>query len=236
MKNNVTYHDTLNAVQATLQQMRQWGCRGFDCSQTCVTNLASLSRTVENRHHGPQDLEQVRSELGDCQRCPLAGGRTHIVFGEGNPQADLVFVGEGPGRDEDISGRPFVGAAGQLLDKIIQAMGLTRDQVYICNIIKCRPPNNRDPEPEEITACRPFLEQQLAIIKPKVICTIGAFAARTLLNTSKPISKLRGRFHDYGEIKLMPTFHPAFLLRNPDQKRAVWEDVKKIMAFLRIPR
>jgi DNA polymerase len=144
-------------------------------------------------------------------------------------------VGEGPGSDEDRSGRPFVGAAGQLLTKIIQAMSLDRRQVYICNVIKCRPPGNRDPKPEEIKICRPFLERQLAAIKPDVICALGAHAARTLLNTNESIFTLRGRFHKLGDIKVMPTFHPAFLLRNPNQKRAVWDDVRKIMVALGIP-
>jgi len=151
------------------------------------------------------------------------------VFGAGNPQARLVFVGEGPGFDEDRQGQPFVGAAGQLLTRIIEAMTLTREQVYICNIIKCRPPGNRDPETDEIQACSPFLTRQLKAIAPDFIVALGSFAARTLLETTVPISKLRGRFHDYKGVKLLPTYHPAFLLRNPDKKREVWEDMKKLM-------
>jgi DNA polymerase len=151
------------------------------------------------------------------------------VFGVGNPRAKLVFVGEGPGFDEDRQGEPFVGAAGQLLTKIIEAMTLTREQVYICNIIKCRPPGNRDPEHDEINTCSPYLVRQLKTIAPDFIVALGSFAARTLLETSLPISKLRGRFYNYEGIQLMPTYHPAFLLRNPDKKRDVWEDMKKLM-------
>jgi DNA polymerase len=150
------------------------------------------------------------------------------VFGTGNPQAKLVFVGEAPGRDEDLQGEPFVGLAGQLLNKIIQAIQLGREQVYIGNIIKCRPPENRNPEPDEIMACEPFLIKQLQVIRPKLICALGAFAAQTLLKTEEKISSLRGKFHEYQGIPLMPTYHPAYLLRNPNRKREVWEDMKKI--------
>lgn len=174
-------------------------------------------------------LEEVRAWMGDCRRCKLHQSRTHIVFGKGDPQARLVFVGEGPGRDEDLQGEPFVGQAGQLLTKIIQAMQLTREEVYITNIVKCRPPENRNPQPDEIAACGPFLKEQLRIIKPKIICALGTFAAQTLLQTDQKISALRGRFHDYHGIALMPTYHPAFLLRNSNFKRDVWEDMKKVM-------
>jgi uracil-DNA glycosylase len=177
-------------------------------------------------------LGEVKSELGDCQRCPLGRVRTNIVFGEGNPKAEIVFVGEAPGGDEDIQGRPFVGRAGQLLTKIIVAMGLTRSDVYICNILKCRPPGNRNPKPEEITACEPFLIKQLEAINPRVICALGTFAAHTLLKTDVPITVLRGKFHAYHGIQLMPTYHPAYLLRNQGAKKHVWEDVQKIMKAL----
>lgn len=173
-------------------------------------------------------LEEVREELGDCRRCKLHSTRTNIVFGTGNPRARLVFVGEGPGRDEDLQGKPFVGLAGQLLTKIIQAIQLTREEVYIANIIKCRPPGNRNPEPDEIRSCEPFLIKQLQAIRPGLICALGTFAAQTLLKTEDKISLLRGRFHSYQGIPLMPTYHPAFLLRNPNFKRDVWEDMKKI--------
>ena len=173
-------------------------------------------------------LEAIRKELGDCKRCKLHSGRSNIVFGTGNENAGLLFVGEGPGRDEDIKGEPFVGKAGQLLTRIINAINLTREEVYIANIIKCRPPGNRDPEPDEIKACEPFLAKQIQAIKPEIICALGAFAAQTLLKTDEKISKLRGRFHSYQRIKLLPTYHPAFLLRNPNFKRFVWEDMQTI--------
>jgi uracil-DNA glycosylase family 4 len=173
-------------------------------------------------------LEAVRSELGDCRRCKLHPYRTQIVFGTGNPQAKLVFVGEAPGRDEDLQGEPFVGQAGQLLTKIIQAIQLSREEVYIANIIKCRPPENRNPEPDEIAACEPFLIKQLQVIRPRLICALGTFAAQTLLKREEKISSLRGKFQEYQGIPLMPTYHPAFLLRNPNRKREVWEDMKKI--------
>jgi uracil-DNA glycosylase len=182
----------------------------------------------------PQDraLSDVRDELGDCRRCPLCQTRNTLVFGEGHPQAALVFVGEAPGADEDLQGRPFVGKAGQLLTRIIIAMGLQRQDVYICNILKCRPPGNRNPKPDEIAACEPFLVRQLQAIQPKVICALGTFAAHMLLKTEAPISALRGRFHRYQEIPLMPTYHPAYLLRNPGAKKQVWEDIQKIMEVL----
>ncbi len=181
-----------------------------------------------------ETLDALRARFGDCHRCPLGKTRTHFVFGEGDPRADLVFVGEAPGADEDRLGRPFVGRAGQLLTKIIEAMKLSRDKVYICNILKCRPPGNRNPAPAEISACEPVLIKQLEIIKPKVICALGTFAAKTLLKTEAPITILRGRFHDYHGIKLMPTYHPAYLLRNPGAKKQVWEDVQVIMQELGI--
>jgi uracil-DNA glycosylase family 4 len=178
-------------------------------------------------------LAAVRADIGDCTRCKLHGqGRTQIVFGVGNPDADLMFVGEAPGGDEDIQGIPFVGRAGQLLTKIIEAMGLTRDDVYIANVIKCRPPQNRNPEQDEVDTCEPFLFRQIDIIKPKVIVALGTFAARTLLRTLDPISRLRGRVFEYRGAKLMPTFHPAYLLRNPSSKREVWEDMKQVKKLL----
>ncbi len=179
-----------------------------------------------------ETLEAVRRDLGDCRRCRLSDNRTNIVFGAGDPHARLVFVGEGPGYEEDQRGEPFVGAAGQLLSKIIKAIKYTRNQVYICNIIKCRPPGNRNPMPDEIAACSPFLKRQITAIKPDFICALGTFAAQTLLETAEPISKLKGHFHDYMGIKILPTYHPAYLLRNPDKKREVWEDMKTLMKAL----
>jgi len=178
-------------------------------------------------------LVAVRTEIGDCTRCKLhAQGRKQIVFGVGNPEADLMFVGEAPGADEDAQGIPFVGRAGQLLTKIIEAIGLKREDVYIANVIKCRPPGNRNPEQDEVDTCEPFLFQQIDIIKPKAIVALGTFAARALLRTLDPISRLRGRVYDYRGAKLVPTFHPAYLLRNPASKREVWEDMKVVMALL----
>jgi uracil-DNA glycosylase len=181
-------------------------------------------------------LDAVRADIGDCTRCKLhALGRRQIVFGVGNPNADLMFVGEAPGADEDLQGMPFVGRAGQLLTKIIEAIGLRRDDVYIANVIKCRPPENRNPDPDEVDTCEPFLFQQIDAIKPKVIVALGTFAARALLKTQDPISRLRGRVYDYRGAKLIPTFHPAFLLRSPDRKRDTWEDMKKVLALLQEP-
>jgi uracil-DNA glycosylase len=175
-----------------------------------------------------ETLAAIRTDIGeDCSRCKLHTlGRKQIVFGVGNPDADLMFVGEAPGADEDAQGIPFVGRAGQLLTKIIEAISLTRDDVYIANVIKCRPPQNRNPEQDEVDTCEPFLFRQIDTIRPKVIVALGTFAARTLLRTLDPISRLRGRVYDYRGAKLIPTFHPAYLLRNPSSKREVWEDMK----------
>ena len=182
-------------------------------------------------------LEDVRHEIGDCQRCKLAGGRTNIVFGVGNPKAELMFVGEGPGRDEDLQAEPFVGRAGQLLTEIItKGMKLRREDVYIANVVKCRPPENRNPEPDEIAACEPFLLRQIEIIQPQVIVALGKFAAQTLLGTTTPISRLRGNWYEFHGIKLMPTLHPAYLLRNPADKRLVWEDIKQVMRELELSK
>jgi len=181
----------------------------------------------------PSGLGTLKAEVDLCKKCGLSETRKNVVFGDGSDKAKLVFVGEAPGEDEDIQGLPFVGRAGQLLTKIIEAMGLRRKDVYIANILKCRPPDNRPPAPDEILACRDNLRRQIGIIKPKVICTLGKFASQTLLNTETPISALRGKFGDYNGIKVMPTFHPAYLLRNPGEKRLVWEDMKMILKELK---
>lgn len=178
-------------------------------------------------------LTQVRDDLGDCRRCPLCETRKNIVFGVGNPNADLMFIGEAPGADEDRQGEPFVGAAGQLLTKMIEAMGWTREHVYIANVLKCRPPGNRDPQPDEVAQCEPFLKKQLAVIKPRMIVTLGRFATHALLKVDTPISRLRGTFRSYEGIQLMPTFHPAALLREPARKREVWSDLQQVIAALR---
>lgn len=177
-----------------------------------------------------EELQKLYQELKGCQLCPLGKTRKNLVFGQGNPCAKIVFVGEAPGADEDEQGLPFVGRAGQLLTDIItKGMKLERKDVYICNILKCRPPGNRNPLPDEISKCEPFLKKQLQIISPRVICALGKFAAQTLIKTETPITALRGRFHDYEGIQLMPTYHPAYLLRNQSAKKPVWEDVQKIM-------
>jgi len=213
----------------TLRYMAEAGCTGFDCSEKTIGIVKNLDRNLSS---AADDLKELRNLIGDCQRCKLCKERTNIVFGTGDPDARLVFVGEGPGYDEDQQGEPFVGKAGQLLTKIIQAINLTRDKVYICNIIKCRPPGNRNPAPDEIKTCFPFLEGQLDAIRPDFICALGTFAAQTLLDTVEPISRLRGRFFDLRGIKVMPTYHPAYLLRNSEKKRDVWEDMKKLMSMM----
>lgn len=198
----------------------------------CPPGVVGIDRGGESPCR-QETLEEIRLDLGDCRRCPLCSGRSNIVFGVGNPQAQLVFVGEAPGREEDERGEPFVGEAGRLLDRIILAMGLRREEVYICNILKCRPPGNRDPEAEEIAACEPFLRRQLAAIRPALIVSLGRISAQTLLRDATPISRLRGTWRSYEGIPLLPTFHPAYLLRNPGEKREVWEDMKQVMARLR---
>ena len=200
--------------------------QGFGVDQfISAKGLKSPSKT--------QSLTELRDEIGDCTRCGLHASRTHLVFGTGDPQAQLMFIGEAPGEQEDLQAQPFVGRAGQLLTRIIKAMNLERENVYIANIIKCRPPSNRNPQPDEIATCEPFLRKQVEIVNPKVICALGTFAAQTLLKTDQKISRLRGRFHDYCGVPLMPTFHPAYLLRNPSDKRLVWEDMKLIMDALK---
>lgn len=177
----------------------------------------------------------LREDIGDCRRCKLCSGRTHVVFGVGNPAAKLMFVGEGPGRDEDRQGEPFVGRAGQLLTEIItKGMKMRREDVYIANVIKCRPPQNRNPEPDEIAACQPFLLRQIELVRPAVLVALGTFAAQTLLGLRTPISRLRGHWHDFHGIKLMPTLHPAYLLRNPNDKKLVWADIKMVLSALEV--
>jgi DNA polymerase len=181
-----------------------------------------------------KSLEELRAAIGDCRRCKLWSGRTHLVFGVGNPRAKVMFVGEGPGRDEDLKGEPFVGRAGQLLTDIItKGMGLRREDVYIANVVKCRPPGNRDPEPDEVESCEPFLKKQVDLVRPKIIVALGRFAVQCLLRSKQPITRLRGQWHEYEGIRLMPTFHPAYLLRNPGDKKLVWEDIKKVIEALK---
>ena len=216
--------DLTNQVRQQLQFLREMG-----------VDALNLTREPAPAGEDPaRALETLRLEgIGDCRRCKLCEKRTTIVFGTGDPLARLMFVGEGPGHDEDLQGLPFVGKAGQLLNQIIQAMGLRREQVYIANVVKCRPPDNRAPQPDETAACTPFLFRQIEIIRPAVIVALGSPSAQALLETSVGITKIRGTFRSFRDIPVMPTFHPAYLLRNPAAKREVWEDMKKVMALLK---
>jgi uracil-DNA glycosylase family 4 len=217
----------------------EWGARSASEPPTpppSVRAERSAERGVEaptyaltDKGCGSPELLALRDQVGECTRCKLASGRTTLVFGTGNPRAEIMFVGEGPGADEDKQGEPFVGKAGQLLTKMIEAMGFRREDVYIANVVKCRPPGNRDPEPDEIAACEPFLKQQIAAVAPKVVVALGRFAVHTLLRDPTPISKQRGRWREYEGVKLMPTFHPAYLLRNPPEKKRAWEDLQLVM-------
>ncbi|HEU4384648.1 MAG TPA: uracil-DNA glycosylase [Anaeromyxobacteraceae bacterium] len=212
------------------------GARGTRPAQRAAP-FGSGQYSLRDKGCGSEALLAVRSDLGECTRCTLHAGRTTLVFGVGDPRAELMFVGEGPGGDEDRQGEPFVGKAGQLLTRMIEAMGFRRAEVYIANVVKCRPPQNRDPEPDEIEACEPFLKAQIAAIGPRVIVALGRFAVQTLLRDGTPISRLRGRWREYQGVRLMPTFHPAYLLRNPADKGKAWEDLKLVMKeFGKTPR
>jgi uracil-DNA glycosylase family 4 len=236
MADNSETKETLAALRAYLEGLQESGVDGLpfgeikradELAMVAEPNLAYAAAPAT-----AETLDEIKAEMEQCHHCPLAATRTSLVFGIGNPQARLVLVGEAPGRDEDLQGEPFVGEAGQLLSKIILAMGLTRQDVYICNVLKCRPPGNRNPLPTEIESCIPYLLRQLDAIKPAAIMALGTFAAQTLLDTKEPISRLRGRFHDYRGTPLMPTFHPAFLLRNPAMKKEVWADMQQVMKRL----
>jgi DNA polymerase len=213
----------LPSVGEELEYFRDLGVTDIFVSAPVVAELVAGSMA---------DLPSLAAFLDACPRCKLSGSRTRIVFGHGNPNADLMFIGEAPGREEDEQGLPFVGAAGQLLTKIIEAMGTTREEVYIVNTVLCRPPNNRNPEPDEIAACRPFLEEQIRLVSPRAIVTLGTFAAQSVLETTEPISQLRGRWRVAHGTRVMATFHPAFLLRSPKHKRDVWEDMQKVRDYL----
>ena len=226
-------------VRQQLLFYREMGVTGLDLgvARATVAAVGAAEPAIQAGQETGADngarLEQLRlDEIGDCKRCKLCEGRTKIVFGTGAPSATLMFVGEGPGFDEDRQGLPFVGRAGQLLNQIIKAMGFEREQVYIANVVKCRPPENRTPQPDEVEACSPFLFKQIDILRPRVIVALGAPAAHALLSTSVGISKIRGEFREYQGIHVMPTFHPAYLLRNPSAKKMVWEDMQKVMAYL----
>jgi len=252
--------DIVADVRAHLEYQRALGVKSIDVSppgvQKPIVQPAALSLPEEKtvvapaappavkeavkspatvQSGKPATLESIREEIGDCTRCKLHKGRTNIVFGEGDPQAAIVFVGEGPGFEEDQQGRPFVGAAGQLLTDIIEkGMKIKRAEVYICNIVKCRPPNNRNPEPDEVKACIGFVKKQIQAIKPKVIVTLGNVPTQNLLGTKQGITKMRGTWQEYEGIPVMPTFHPSYLLRSPGEKGKVWEDIKKVMGRLGI--
>jgi uracil-DNA glycosylase family 4 len=230
-------------LRAELELLRDLGYTHLDLvggSRLAVGGsvIATTEQALPSDHRLPttdNNLDALRLEAHDCAKCRLAGTRTNVVFGVGNPEADLMFIGEAPGRDEDEQGEPFVGRAGQLLTDIIKAMKLTREDVYIANIVKCRPPENRNPEPDEIESCRPFLERQVALIQPKVIVALGKFGLQGLTGKAYAISAVRGQWLQHQGIKLMPTYHPAYLLRTPSAKKEVWADMKKVMAELGIP-
>lgn len=229
------YHESLELIsqgRVILEDLQGWGFETIPERLESELPLCPVTVSSAEVHPGEcrmETLEELAARLQGCRICPLCEKRQNIVFGVGNPRADLVLVGEAPGHEEDEKGFPFVGEAGRLLDRILFAMKLSRQDVYICNVIKCRPPSNRDPQPEEIAACEQFLKLQLAAIKPQMIVTLGRFAAQTLLQTKDPIGRLRGHWREYQGVPLMPTFHPAYLLRNPASKRDVWEDMKQVM-------
>ena len=226
----------INEIRRTLalarSQLEYLSDLGIESQTAGLPSANTDQRCAKAAAELPGALDVIRTELGDCQRCGLADCRTKLVYGVGNPNARLVLVGEAPGREEDLTGVPFVGEAGQLLDRILLAMGLQREAVYLCNVLKCRPPNNRDPEPEEIATCEAFLARQLAAIRPQVIVGLGRFAVQSLLKTKVPISHLRGEWQSYQGIPLMPTYHPSYLLRNPEGKRDVWADMKEVLRLL----
>jgi len=248
--NSASGRDELREVVTALRRYVQWqsraGIRLLPKAQTAVREpeekedgglLGEMEGNLFSDYaaaYQAKSLDELRAAIGDCRRCKLWPGRTHLVFGVGNPKAEVMFVGEGPGRDEDLQGEPFVGRAGQLLTDIItKGMGLKRGDVYIANVVKCRPPENRNPEPDEVESCEPFLKKQIDLIRPKIIVALGKFAVQSLLKNKIPITRLRGVWQDYHGIKLMPTFHPAYLLRNPGDKKLVWEDIKKVIQELK---
>lgn len=231
--------DILDDVKNLLEYAKALGMREIPAGEASSkpksthTQMVSPGENGESPLSGAKTLEEIRTAIGDCRRCKLCKARKNIVFGVGNPGAELMFIGEGPGHDEDVQGIPFVGRAGQLLTKIIEAMGYKRDDVYIANIVKCRPPNNRNPEPDEVAECIPFLIRQAELIGPKCIVCLGSVATQNLLGTEAKITGLRGKFKEWQGIPVMPTYHPAFLLRNPNMKKPVWEDMQVVMKMLK---
>ncbi|MBI4689904.1 MAG: uracil-DNA glycosylase [Nitrospirae bacterium] len=228
------FYQALGFERLPLKTIQDTGYKIQD-TKSCTMNHAScIVHRASPLNSGQKEtaLKELRDEIGDCQRCKLSKGRKNLVFGEGSVDAEIMFIGEGPGEEEDIQGRPFVGKAGQLLTSLITKMGFKREDVYIGNIVKCRPSFNRDPEDDEINACLPFIEKQVEIISPKVIVSLGRISTQTLIGMKTPISKIRGHFHTFNDIPLMPTFHPAYLLRNPKDKWLVWEDAQKVLERL----
>lgn len=216
--------ELVDSLSGWLRYQRRLGWRGMPAK--VATQIQEREKPYE------KTLEEIRAEMGDCRRCKLYAGRTHLVFGDGTPDARLMFVGEAPGAEEDQQGVPFVGAAGQLLNNLLSKLGLRREEVYIANILKSRPPGNRDPEAEEIAACLPFLEKQIQAIRPRVIVTLGRIATHALLGTKEPLTRLRGHWQSYHDIRVMPTFHPSYLLRAPQERRKTWADMQQVMEYL----
>ena len=231
IKTVLEFYQAMGIERIPLNTIQDTGYKTQDKKShaSCILHHASALNSQQKR----DALQALRDEIGDCQRCKLSKGRKNIVFGEGSVDAEIMFIGEGPGEDEDLQGRPFVGKAGQLLTKLIEKMGFKREDVYIGNIVKCRPPGNRDPEEDEISACSPFIKKQADIISPKVVVSLGRVSTQTLIGVKIPIGKLRGKFYQFENIPLMPTFHPSYLLRNPKDKWLVWEDVQKVLERLK---
>lgn len=246
----MTKTELVRALRKAMEFYRELGFRYMPVSKYDIAHALSgestsvkqnsgdaYHRVAEDQSHyrekNEEHLKELRDEIGDCHRCKLWKNRKNIVFGEGDSNAKLMFIGEGPGRDEDILARPFVGDAGRLLTKLIVKLGMKREEVYIANIVKCRPPQNRNPEEDEITTCRPFVERQIQIIRPRTIVCLGKISANSLLNNKVPISRLRGNFFHYNDIPVMPTFHPAYLLRNPNDKWLTWDDMQKVLETIK---
>jgi len=225
-------HLDLAVEQVTSQTAPTISFMSFESAEAMNEPAAAPPLITAIPKIGEGTLQTIREDIGDCRRCKLHKGRTKIVFGDGHPHAKLLFIGEGPGRDEDLQGLPFVGRAGKLLTQMIEAMGLRRSDVYICNVVKCRPPENRAPEKDEVAACSPFLFRQIDLVAPKVIVCLGSIAAQTILETTRGISQFRGQWLEFRGRKLMATYHPAYLLRNPAAKSEVWKDLQKVMAEL----
>lgn len=226
--NNKLYHECYGHVCQARSLLQNLQACGFDTVAPLHEKTDVLEEGIELSANAGMTLEELKGDVEKCRRCSLAESRSNIVFARGNPEAGLVFVGEAPGLEEDRQGLPFVGEAGRLLDRILFAMGLSGEDVYICNLIKCRPPGNRNPDSEEVAACRPYLERQLGLLEPQVIVTLGRFAAQSLLGVQTPVSRLRGSWHEYQGVAVLPTFHPAYLLRTPAAKKLVWDDMKQV--------